>query len=52
MKSKDLFAMIGIIIAVLAVLGAATYAVYHFWGYLLPQKKKNFIEADLEPDCT
>ena len=51
MKTKDLLTLIGVIIAVLAVLGAAAYAVHHFFGLPFSCKKKNYIETELEPDC-
>ena len=52
MKAKDLFAIIGLVIAILAILGAAAYAVHRFFGlpFSLPEKKKKLIETELEPD--
>ena len=49
MKTKDFFIMIGIIVSVLAVLGAAAYAMHHFFGFKI-KKNKNFIVTELTPD--
>ena len=52
MKSKDLFMLVGIIVAILAVLGAAAYTLHRFgFFYKLKCKSdKSFIETELEPD--